>query len=124
MKKLVTKGDILVIILLTVFSLSTSIFTYSSGAITSQKLLVRIDSETKYYKMNGHKLIKFSNNGYSCVVEIEKNKARIKSSTCPKKICMLKGWISEPGNTVICLPMALSFEVMGIDKGNFDAVNN
>lgn len=46
--------------------------------------------------------------GQEIVVEIsargEDGKVRVARSTCPDKVCVRTGWISKPGQTIVCLP--------------------
>ncbi|WP_446899723.1 NusG domain II-containing protein [Clostridium sp. LBM24168] len=57
-------------------------------------------------------------------VEVEKGKIRISDSDSPQKIGMKMGWISEPGESVICVPYKLIIEIEGksSQKNNIDVV--
>ncbi|MCH3963746.1 MAG: NusG domain II-containing protein [Clostridium sp.] len=57
-------------------------------------------------------------------VEVEKGRIRISDSDSPQKIGMKMGWISEPGESVICIPYKLVIEIEGksSEKNNIDAV--
>lgn len=37
-------------------------------------------------------------------IEIKEKKARIISSPCKNKLCIKQGFISKPGETIVCLP--------------------
>jgi len=37
-------------------------------------------------------------------VETQGGHIRILESTCPDKFCVKRGWISSPGETIICVP--------------------
>jgi len=37
-------------------------------------------------------------------VEVDGGRVRMVESTCPDKICVKRGWISNPGETIICVP--------------------
>lgn len=59
--------------------------------------------------------------GYS-IVEIERDKARMKYSPCPGEVsytCYKLGWISKPGQMVVCLPNQVAIRIVG-DKGEMD----
>lgn len=62
------------------------------------------DIETKY--------------GYNRI-EIKDEKVRVSESNCHNKLCISQGWISKPGEVVICLPHRLSVEII-IDNRNQD----
>ena len=57
-------------------------------------------------------------------VEVEKGRIRISDSDSPQKIGMKMGWISKPGQSVICVPYKLIIEIEGksSEKNNIDAV--
>ena len=37
-------------------------------------------------------------------VETQAGRIRIVESTCPDKFCVKRGWISSPGESIICVP--------------------
>ncbi|MFL0197962.1 NusG domain II-containing protein [Clostridium sp. WILCCON 0269] len=48
-------------------------------------------------------------------IEVQKGRIRISDSDSPRKIGMKMGWISEPGQNVICVPYKLIVEIEGKD---------
>ncbi len=38
------------------------------------------------------------------VIEVSGNQVRMLSSDCPDKICIHMGWISKPGQVIVCMP--------------------
>ncbi|HHX10563.1 MAG TPA: NusG domain II-containing protein [Firmicutes bacterium] len=38
------------------------------------------------------------------IVEVERGRVRVLSSPCPEHICMNTGWISKPGQIIVCMP--------------------
>lgn len=50
------------------------------------------------------------------VVRVEKGKIRIIDADCPDKLCVKTGWITEPGQSVICLPHKLIIKIQGGSK--------
>ncbi|HHY98042.1 MAG TPA: NusG domain II-containing protein [Firmicutes bacterium] len=38
------------------------------------------------------------------LVEIQNQRVRIKDADCPGKMCVKTGWISKPGQTIVCAP--------------------
>ena len=55
------------------------------------------------------------------IVEIDHKKARVESAECPNQICVHTGWISQPGQMVICAPNKLVLLIKGKD-GQADAI--
>ncbi|HKM39446.1 MAG TPA: NusG domain II-containing protein [bacterium] len=53
--------------------------------------------------------------GYS-LLEVGDNKIRMVESPCPDKICIGTGWISHPGESIICIPNRIIVRlVSGVD---------
>lgn len=44
-------------------------------------------------------------------IEIKDNKIRVLTSDCPDKICMHKGYISNTGESIVCMPNKLIIEI-------------
>lgn len=49
-------------------------------------------------------------------VEFYQGKVRVKESTCDNQICVRTGWISNAGQTIVCLPYKIVVEPMGGTK--------
>lgn len=50
------------------------------------------------------------------IVRIEKGRIRITDADCPDKVCVKTGWITQPGQSVICLPHKLIIKIEGGSK--------
>ncbi len=57
------------------------------------------------------------------MVEVEPGKIRFEDADCPDKICVKTGWISEPGQTSVCLPHRLMIKIEG-NNAQFDQISN
>lgn len=55
------------------------------------------------------------------VFEIRDGKVRIKDSTCPNKLCVKMGWVSQEGQVVCCIPNSVFLKIIG-EKGIYDAL--
>ena len=55
------------------------------------------------------------------VVEFGNKRIRILKSTCPNKICIKQGWISESGQTIACVPNRF-LVVIPQESGTLDAI--
>lgn len=45
-------------------------------------------------------------------IEVKDNKIRIKSANCSDQVCVLTGFISKPGETIVCLPHKVLIEIV------------
>jgi len=61
-------------------------------------------------------------NGNYNVVEIERGKARIKEADCPNQACVKTGWISQPGQIVVCVPNKCNIIIKG-KSNNVDTIS-
>ena len=55
-------------------------------------------------------------------LEISGGRVRMIDSACPDKLCVHAGWISDPGESIVCLPNRVVIEVKG-GEGGPDVVN-
>jgi hypothetical protein len=46
-------------------------------------------------------------------IEINNGRVHVKDSDCPKEVCKSFGWISSPGQSIICVPNKVIIEVSG-----------
>lgn len=51
-------------------------------------------------------------------VEVKDGQIRMRSSHCPDQVCVLTGYISRPGQTIICLHHRVIVEIVAVG-GNF-----
>jgi len=45
------------------------------------------------------------------VLEVRNGRIRVAESDCPNKICCYEGWISRPGQSLVCLPNRVLIEI-------------
>ncbi|KPU27846.1 hypothetical protein TR13x_00345 [Caloranaerobacter sp. TR13] len=51
-------------------------------------------------------------------IEIGEGKVRVIDADCPDKLDVKQGWISKPGEIIVCLPNKLTIEIVGEKKAN------
>lgn len=62
--------------------------------------------------------------GKQMFVEVEDGKARVLKSSCPDKLCVKMGWISECGHIAACLPNNVAIMVDCSDDLNYTEDKN
>ena len=101
-------GSILIISLI---GLAIIMLTAKNG----KTVKVIIDGEEKYaYNLNDNTqkiIFTGKNNEFQNTVVIENGEVFIKNANCPDKICVSHRKISKKGQTIVCLPHKLVFEV-------------
>lgn len=58
----------------------------------------------------------------SCRLRIQSRKIRMEESHCPLKICQHQGWISKPGEMILCIPNQVYVRIEGNLENNLDAI--
>ena len=113
MKKLTLIDVLFFIIFLTISVLSFSLYTNVSG-----KPEVHITSGDKewVYDLSVDTTASFQGPIGDTTIEILNNRVHVHSSDCKNQICVLSGWIDEPGEWISCLPN----EVFVLIKGQQD----
>jgi len=53
-------------------------------------------------------------------IEVQDGRVRVVRSPGPWKLCIKRGWISRPGEMLICLPNRVTVEIPG--EGGWDAL--
>jgi len=55
-------------------------------------------------------------------IEVKKNRIRVKSADCPDQNCVLTGFISKPGQTIVCLPHRVVIEIKSNHEPSQDII--
>ncbi len=118
MKKLITKKDIILILILLVAGVTGLIAVNSAdrGKTATVKAdgktveVISLEDENGSVKYNG------------VVICLENGEIYVKDSDCADKICVRSGRISKSGETVICAPNRVSVEINGDKSDSPDAL--
>lgn len=124
MKKL----DYVIIIALIAVSLLTSgIILYSSARAKYQAQYIEISANGALYKRipfssSTEETIDLKTDLGENIVKISKGVVRILDADCPDKLCIKEGSISNPGQSLVCLPNKVVVEIKGIKDAETDDV--
>ena len=55
-------------------------------------------------------------------IEIRQGRARISRDPSPRQYCVKQGWLSQGGQTALCLPNRVSLEILG-GRLTYDSLN-
>lgn len=105
-KKLITKRDGAVILLIIAAAITALIFHLKNSGNTA---LITVDGQIKTTFNLDDKETDFELDG--AVIELQQGKIRIKTSDCPNQICVHTGYISKKGEKIVCLPKKLVIEI-------------
>lgn len=56
------------------------------------------------------------------ILEMGQDKVRLVDSPCPDHICMQMGWISRPGEMIVCLPNQIIVRIEGPQGRELDGI--
>lgn len=116
-----TKGDKYLIIFIIVISLVSLIYIKKESTDYDEKyIVIQVDGEEykKIYfgpEVIGKKIPIQTEFGYN-LIEIGDGKVRVIEADCPDKLDVKQGYISEPGEVIVCLPNRLFIEIRGQSK--------
>lgn len=108
MKKLITKKDFILVIIVLVVGLAGIILVNSTDK--GKTAIIKVDGkEFETILLQNDTLIKV--NGVEIVVE--NGEIYVADSTCSDKVCIRSGRISKSGEGIICAPNRVSIEIDG-----------
>lgn len=118
-----TKGDKILIIVITLISITSLGFIKNKASGYKEKYIsIQINGE-EYKKIIfdkniiGKTIPIESEFGYN-LLEIEDEKVRVIDASCPDKLDVHQGYISSPGELIVCLPNRLVIEIKGPQEIN------
>ncbi|NPV53348.1 MAG: NusG domain II-containing protein [Firmicutes bacterium] len=122
------KGDALLLIAISVTVALTlalgHILTPRMGGSAASRLAVTIKVDGRMYRTMplepvGHKTFKIrTKRGGYALLEMRDGKIRIAESNCPEQVCVRTGWISRPGQSIICVPNRVMVYINDMDESD------
>ncbi len=77
---------------------------------TGKTVSVTYRGKTSVYELSADRIIDFDG---KIKVEIKGGKVRVSESDCPSHTCVARGYVSNAGETIVCLPNDLVVRVSG-----------
>lgn len=122
------KWDIIVIILLVCISFIPELIFGITAGRSYKGTYVEITIDGKVYKKvplsehSGEEEFNVKTKyGYN-LIKIKGQSVAVIDADCPDKICERPGFISKPGESLVCLPHKLMVEVKGYDNNTSDDI--
>ena len=125
-------GDKIVgIVLLIIVVISLSVASIYKTSIKGSKNIAVIKSDGKVLKVidlnkvvEPQEFIIKTDKGNYNIISVKHNGIRVKAADCPNQLDVKVGWISQPGELIVCLPNKLIISIngeanKGIDGGTF-----
>lgn len=118
MRRLMTKGDIILIIAIIVISIaSLNLIRQEAVGINEKYISVQVDG-SEYKKitfdknMIGKQIHIETQFGHN-VIEVGDGSVKVVDADCPDKLDVHQGEISRPGEIIVCLPNRMIIEIIG-----------
>lgn len=121
---MIKRWDIIITLLLVLLSfLPMAIFSYYQSEKTTNSGYVAVitvdNEEVRRIPLTGNTKneifdIHITKDDFN-TIEVREDRIRIKGATCYDQVCVQFGFISKPGQTIVCLPHRLVIEVKSID---------
>jgi hypothetical protein len=123
-----TKWDKYLIVTVIIVSL-IGLYLVKVDVTNEGTLYVEIQVDGKLYKkislgpnMEGKTLEVKTEFGYN-KIEFSQDRVRVIEADCPDKLDVLQGWISRPGEVIVCLPNRLVIELV-TEKEQLNDIDN
>jgi hypothetical protein len=119
------KLDYVVIIILTLFTIASFIGTIFYSNKKYNEVYVEIEVDGKLYKkvplQNHEEIIKIESAEGVNIIEITQGKVHVEDANCPDKVCVKDGFISKPGQILVCLPNRVLIQIKGQNDDIIDS---
>ena|SRR5690625_4374207 len=119
--KMIRPWDVVMMLILVLVSLfPVIVFSYyQSGTITEDTTFIAVVSQDNQiideFTLTGHvghEVFDIQIDEHEInTIEIKDEAIRIQGATCSDQVCVRTGFISQPGETIICLPHKLVIEI-------------
>ena len=117
MKKLITKKDFILVIIVLVVGLAGIIFVNSTDK--GKTAIIKVDGkDIETILLQNDTLIKVNGVTVCC----ENGEIFVEDSDCPDKVCVRSGKISKAGEGIICAPNRVAIEISGKSNNPLDAL--
>ncbi len=115
--------DILILFLAILFCGYLFKFYWFNQSTIIEFISVQVSNQPiKLYPAAKHQKIKINGVNGESLIEIKYGKARFLHSHCLNQLCVLHGWIKQPGESIVCLPNQISLTLVSRNN-EFDALN-
>lgn len=114
--------DILIILAAVICITVISVSVYGGGNKTG-RLTVRTEDGTAVYSLEDDRIIEAAGPLGVTVIEIQDGVARVVTSPCRDKLCILKGRLEKAGDWTACMPNRVFVQIGGSADGGVDEVS-
>lgn len=120
--KILTAG--VIVLVLVAFFFNSKVFSTGSkdGATAVIKVQGKVVMTVDLYQGENKDTFTLEGKHYPETVEVENGSIRIIESPCPDQICVKRGWIDTPGESIICVPNEIVIDIES-GKNSIDEID-
>ena len=123
LRKTLTRADLILIVFLVLGTLASFSLWFRGGA--GQKVIIQVDEQiVKTLSLSGENegmVMEGAQGPFS--IQIRDGKVRMTDSACPNKLCVKRGWISQEGQVICCIPNRVIIKIIADkEKTPYDAL--
>ncbi len=119
---MIRKADIILFFVLLITGLLLSFFLLRAGDDSAGKVLITVNGETYgIYDIHQNQTIKIKQNGHTNNITIKDGAVSMSYSDCANQVCVDKGIISQPKDSIVCLPNKVMVEIIA-EGGGADVI--
>jgi len=115
------KGDIILVAVLLIVAVSAvaGMFIFRRDNPGTEKIAVikqgdKVIKEIKLDEVDDSEKITIEGD-YKNIILVENGKIRFEESTCPDKVCVKTGWLTDEGDMAVCLPNHVIVKIEGMN---------
>lgn len=117
------KGDFVLLFLILFLAGGIFFLLFRPEAEKKDCVIMKNNAIIKTVPLSNHSTQEFTVTGdYTLTVEIQGKRVRVKESTCPNGVCVSSGWISKPGQTILCAPNKVLIQIVSNQEGEVDGI--
>lgn len=115
-----SRKDLLLLSL--IFSIIIFFYLFSRlQTVRGDTVIIQVDGKIfSRFSLSENRTVKVPGPLGISIVEIKNDKVRMFSSPCPDKLCVREGYISKPGQMIVCVPNRVILKIEG--RANLDAL--
>lgn len=107
------RGDCAVIALAVLVAVVCGCLLWWPRPVGQTVLIVSPEGEQRYALDTDRQVVVYGLHASVLTVEVKNGRVCVKDSTCPDRVCVHSGWLSEHGQTAACVPAGVSVRVIG-----------
>lgn len=120
------KGDLILIVLIGALVVGSWLYISSlkSDRVAAQVLqdgVVIHEIDLSTVKEPFQLRVEDGQGGYN-IISVERGRIRVIEANCPEQVDVMQGWISEPHQSLVCLPHKLVVKIVGQEKSDVDGI--